>query len=163
MRKFISKQIMVLAMIIATVTKTDEDSSVFGFAPEDNEKLKELYPEGFEVHFGGHEPAVGDAIIFGKRADGSDDVYLCPKDVFEAKYEDAAIKAPTENSSNYAPHQQRVVNEKDELDSNINSLESFFEKDLFTGLDEQEQARMFSQHSAMKQYSDILGERIAHF
>lgn len=43
---------------------------------------------GRAVALGGHTPKVGDYVIFLSRLD----VYLCPKEVFESKYEALACK-----------------------------------------------------------------------
>ena len=61
------------------------------------------------------------------------------------------------------PFQQRVVDEKTELDSLIQKLSSFVTSELFTGIDGAEQFRLNLQLSYMKLYSDVLGERIANF
>jgi hypothetical protein len=67
-----------------------------------------------------------------------------------------------------APHQQRVVDEKAELDDRIQKLAAFidtFDKgfSIFAGLPEPERVRLYAQHRAMTTYSTILGERIAAF
>lgn len=61
------------------------------------------------------------------------------------------------------PHQQRVVDEKAELDDRRNKLFVFFDTPTFAGLDEAEQRRMRTQFVAMKTLSEILGERIEAF
>lgn len=62
------------------------------------------------------------------------------------------------------PFQQRVVDEKTELDGKLELLEKFIhENELFQKLPEAEQLRMVRQKNAMKEYSEILGERIAAF
>jgi hypothetical protein len=66
------------------------------------------------------------------------------------------------------PHQQRVVNEKAELDEKILKLSAFintFDKPYskFAALPEPERARMYAQLRAMVEYSAILGERIGAF
>lgn len=66
-------------------------------------------------------------------------------------------------ASGLLPHQQRVVDEKSELDDRRNKLFVFFDTPTFAGLDEAEQHRMRTQHVAMKALSDVLGERIAAF
>lgn len=63
----------------------------------------------------------------------------------------------------YQPYQQRVVDEKSELDSKRMSLDAFFETVQFSTLDIGEQARMRYQAVAMREYSAVLGERIAAF
>jgi stress-induced morphogen len=61
---------------------------------------------------------------------------------------------------NLQPHQQRVVDEKQELDGRRDKLEVFIVSDLFQTLDSAEQERMLRQAKAMGEYSLILGERI---
>ena len=62
-----------------------------------------------------------------------------------------------------APHQQRVVDEKRELNEKIEKLATFREGGVFASLPDAEQERMIRQHSCMVEYSGILGERIAAF
>jgi len=64
---------------------------------------------------------------------------------------------------NLAPHQQRVVAEKAELDEKLNKLEAFFENPIYNKLDCSERKRLQLQASFMRAYSDVLGERIAAF
>ena len=61
------------------------------------------------------------------------------------------------------PHQERVVTEKDELDTKIEKLSSFISSDVYSTLTEAEQSRLGRQLGLMQQYSDVLGERIAAF
>jgi len=62
------------------------------------------------------------------------------------------------------PHQQRVVDEKTELDDKREKLGAFIQTNpIFGKLDEAERERLVRQHSCMTEYSDILGERIAAF
>lgn len=62
-----------------------------------------------------------------------------------------------------APHQQRVVDEKKELDDKRDKLVAFFSTDLFRGLDQAEKDRLRTQHGVMGVYSEILHQRIAAF
>lgn len=64
-----------------------------------------------------------------------------------------------------APHQQRVVQEKQELDEKLNKLSAFISSPNFTKIvnDEDEVARLVCQEEVMKDYSEILSERIAAF
>lgn len=62
-----------------------------------------------------------------------------------------------------APHQERVVIEKQELDEKIEKLAAFRGGHLFASLPADEQERLVRQHSCMVEYSGILGERIAAF
>lgn len=61
------------------------------------------------------------------------------------------------------PYQQRVVNEKAELDDRLGKLKTFLETEVFSDLDNDERKRLQLQFLAMNTYSQILGERIAHF
>lgn len=64
-----------------------------------------------------------------------------------------------------APHQQRVVQEKEELDEKLSKLSAFIDSPNFTVTvkDENEIARLVCQEEIMKDYSEILAERIAAF
>ena len=61
------------------------------------------------------------------------------------------------------PHQQRVVDEKQELDTKLEKLQSFFTNPIFDGLLDDEKARLKEQAHHMSEYSHVLGERIAAF
>jgi len=66
--------------------------------------------------------------------------------------------------SQLQPHQQRVVDEKAELDGKITALQKFIAKSpVFDQLDEGERWRLTTQSHLMVQYSAILGARIAAF
>jgi hypothetical protein len=64
------------------------------------------------------------------------------------------------------PHEDRVVEEQQQLDTKIEALEKFIQSPApghFPALDGAEQRRLRAQLTAMRTYSDILGERIAAF
>ena len=62
------------------------------------------------------------------------------------------------------PHQQRVVDEKADLDEKIVKLSDFIlVNPLFNALPSPERGRMYRQHTAMRAYSAVLGERIEGF
>lgn len=61
------------------------------------------------------------------------------------------------------PHQQRVVQEKEELDYKIVNLDKFLLTDIFHNLSAEEQDRLSRQFDVMKEYAAILDERIAAF
>jgi hypothetical protein len=61
------------------------------------------------------------------------------------------------------PYQQRVVDEKQELDGRIEKLMAFLSSGLFSMLGEGEQSRLRIQLHAMQTYGAVLGERIVHF
>ena len=61
------------------------------------------------------------------------------------------------------PHQQRVVDEKSELDEKLAKLSGFFSNPIFAGLAPEEQCRLKSQAYHMSEYSRILGQRIENF
>lgn len=60
-------------------------------------------------------------------------------------------------------YQQRVVNEKAELDRKLYLLIMFLDGETFKTLPSEEQERMQQQLGVMKEYSKILGERVAAF
>ena len=61
------------------------------------------------------------------------------------------------------PHQQRVIDEKAELNEKLTKLRQFFLSEQYYNLDKAEANRLKKQADAMQIYSDILTERIAHF
>ena len=60
-------------------------------------------------------------------------------------------------------HQERVVEEKDDLEGKIKRLTDFFDTEIFEGLDGDEQFRMRTQARFMAGYLATLEARIAHF
>ena len=65
--------------------------------------------------------------------------------------------------SQLQPHQQRVVTEKAELDVRLGKLSEFFSTETFKRLAPEERERLRRQHGLMKDYSQVLEERIAAF
>lgn len=62
------------------------------------------------------------------------------------------------------PHQQRVIDEKAELDKKAHALSDFIGNNpIFDTLDPAEQERLKEQNDVMWKYSEILGARIAAF
>lgn len=61
------------------------------------------------------------------------------------------------------PFQQRVVDEKHELDVKLGKLMEFLNTDVYSKLAEAEKDRLVRQLMYMGQYSKVLGERIAAF
>lgn len=59
--------------------------------------------------------------------------------------------------------EERVVKEKKDLDEKISNLGLFVAIDLFARLKNEEQSRLRRQLIVMREYSEILGERIANF
>lgn len=64
---------------------------------------------------------------------------------------------------NMQPHQQRVVDEKAELDEKRSKLDFFLRTMTFKDLSQDEAGRLLRQSKCMGTYSEILGERIAAF
>ena len=61
-------------------------------------------------------------------------------------------------------YQQRVVEEKNELDVKAEALSDFISNSMtFDAIDTEEQERMKEQCDVMWQYSEILGNRIKAF
>lgn len=61
------------------------------------------------------------------------------------------------------PHQQRVVEEKAELDERIAKLDAFTRTPTFGRLDDGERSLLLEQANTMTRYSKILGARIVNF
>lgn len=59
--------------------------------------------------------------------------------------------------------QQRVLQEKQELDDKIKKLVPFIDGEIYKKLPEDEQVRLRKQVVLMSDYSEVLGERIAAF
>lgn len=75
-----------------------------------------------------------------------------------------AAKCGTLKGNNMQPHQQRVVDEKLELDKKAHALSDFIgNSPIFETLDIAEQERLKEQNDVMWQYSEILGARIKAF
>lgn len=66
-------------------------------------------------------------------------------------------------ASSLPPHQQRVTDEKADLDDRLTKLKAFFDTPIFAGLVPAEQDRLCAQSEAMGAYSQILGARIVAF
>lgn len=61
------------------------------------------------------------------------------------------------------PHQERIVEEKKELEDKIIKLSAFMITSSFKGLNADERERLYKQISYMRCYCSILEERIANF
>ncbi|MDH1476770.1 hypothetical protein N5F13_19915 [Comamonas thiooxydans] len=74
------------------------------------------------------------------------------------------INGGTASASTLPLHQQRVLDEKQDLDIRITKLDEFIQRNaLFRQLESAEQSRMRRQLDVMRELSVILGERIASF
>lgn len=61
------------------------------------------------------------------------------------------------------PHEQRVLDEKKELDEKISKLSDFMHGDTFANLPGVDQGLLMVQIRAMKMYSEALSQRIQQF
>lgn len=61
------------------------------------------------------------------------------------------------------PHQQRVLDEKAELDERLKKLSAFVITDAFNRLDSTDRELLLEQEDAMTTYSDVLTRRIKNF
>ena len=76
----------------------------------------------------------------------------------------APIERNGKDMNTLNPWQQRVVEEKQELDKKANALSNFIgHSQIFDTLDAAEQERLREQNELMWQYSEILGARIVAF
>ena len=88
------------------------------------------------------------------------EIYPCKRAIFEATYD----SAPVAQVSTLPPHQQRVLDEKIELDQRLNALDAFIERSpIFATVPEDEQGRLKHQLDVMQELSAILAERIDNF
>lgn len=61
------------------------------------------------------------------------------------------------------PHQQRVIDEKDQLADRLNKLNEFLSKGQPSFIDDAEWTRLNNQCVHMSNYLHVLSERIEHF
>lgn len=61
------------------------------------------------------------------------------------------------------PHENRVIDEHAALTMKIIALEQFFDNAIYLSLPKAEQERLEKQFKIMKEYSNILQERIEYF
>lgn len=73
------------------------------------------------------------------------------------------VPAKPAATTTLAPHQQRVVEEKQQLDERLSKLTAFLESPACNVVDANEVFRLNQQHLHMERYSTVLGERIAAF
>jgi hypothetical protein len=71
--------------------------------------------------------------------------------------------AGQEAASTLQPHQQRVVDEKRDLDERLQKLMTFTCTPTFAALPRAERDRLADQADIMAKYSEVLGMRIAAF
>lgn len=75
------------------------------------------------------------------------------------------VPGGTKKAKQLPAHQQRVIAEKAELDEKLGKLSAFINSEKFTSIvsDAAERERLVCQEETMRDYSGILGERIAAF
>jgi hypothetical protein len=61
------------------------------------------------------------------------------------------------------PHEQRVIDEKSDLDGKLERLLVFVKTPIFRDLPIEERQRLLRQEALMREYSQVLGERISAF
>ena len=80
------------------------------------------------------------------------------------EFEQYIIKNETNPEKPMEAYQERVVEEKKELDIKLAALKEFtLFRVTFQKLSSEEQERLCRQQNAMEDYSEILGERIVNF
>ncbi|WP_204249977.1 crAss001_48 related protein [Rhodoferax koreense] len=114
------------------------DDSYSSFSPA------KAFEEGYTLQL----PVAGPIMRNGAAAD--------PEKFGEVVIDSAAPRA-------LAAHQQRVIDEKKDLDEKLQKLSAFYSTPIFHGLPESEQTRLLRQGVAMRAYSQVLGERIGEF
>lgn len=68
-----------------------------------------------------------------------------------------------EQKKELQPHQQRVVDERTDLNDKITKIHAFFKNEVFNGLPQEDQDLLNEQSQIMMNYSDILLKRINRF
>ena len=61
------------------------------------------------------------------------------------------------------PHQQRVVDEKEQLGERLEKLIAFLTTDLYKALPEREQELLYFQSRVMEDYYEVLQQRVELF
>lgn len=61
------------------------------------------------------------------------------------------------------PHQQRVIAERDQLNTRLTSLRAFIASDTFRQVDKAERMRLLRQEQVMTEFAQVLTERIDAF
>ena len=84
-----------------------------------------------------------------------------PKEVFERGYTE--ITSVSDAVSGVAPHQQRVIDEANEVSEKMGKLTEFRTTTTFANLSCNERADLQEQLWAMRQYHDVLTRRIVRF
>lgn len=132
------------------ITITGESGIVLAkFTSETSEEALKYVDEIAAIVNAAHEHS-GDRLLPGIAAP------LLPA-LFSANYSTGEV-------SRVPPHQQRVYEEKGELDAKLRGLTSFIESHpVFPTLPEDEQDRMIRQRAIMTAYSALLSGRIAAF
>lgn len=98
-----------------------------------------------------------------EQADGSLDLNEYVYEFADVLLDSRNAHTSSETDSNLQPHQQRVVEEKTELDNKLISLGDFCNTPIFAGLDQAEQERLNRQFLIMLLYAQVLKESIADF
>lgn len=75
------------------------------------------------------------------------------------------VPSGSKKTAQLPPHQKRVIEEKVELDLKLQKLSAFIDSEGFAVIvtDPAERERLVCQEETMRDYSGILGERIAAF
>ena len=163
MKKYVSHKVVEAAMIKSfhIVNNTDEDGG-------------NSTPRGWRLWLKGEEDAIIVPPEFfargGPDSGDSDLGYLVqyadgyqswtPAEPFEDGY---TLMDVVEEDSQYAPHEQRVVDERNELADNLAKLTAFFHTVIFEGLQEVDQGLLVTQEDQMTAYLVTLNSRIKRF
>lgn len=116
-----------------------------------------------KAHFGEGAMVPYNAYMAIKNVDGTVSTWV--PSVNDCLATDWGIVGDPVPESSIPPHQQRVIDEKRELDDKLQKLTTFISSEKFTIVvpDEAERSRLVCQEEMMRDYSAILGERIASF
>lgn len=93
---------------------------------------------------------------------GKGEVVYCGVKIYGVHTNSLMLNTLTEEFT-MSTYQERVIEEKRELDEKRQKLLEFFNTDIFRGLTQAEKDRLRTQHSVMGVYSEILHQRISAF
>ena len=116
-----------------------------------------------KAHFGEGAMVPYNAYMAIKNVDGTVSTWV--PSVNDCLAADWGVVGDAASASDHPPHQQRVIDEKRELDDKLQKLTAFISSEKFSTIvkDEAERGRLVCQEETMKDYSAILAERIEAF
>lgn len=153
-------------MKLFTGTKTIKAKPMNFYEYTHNIKGEQTTAPNQEGYMVGYADAKG--VFDGEEIAGCHYISWSPKDVFEASYAqhgdvpEIADGKKTEGTD-IPDYQQRVIDEKSELDGKLERLTSFTDTSMFNELGKMDGELLLDQMKAMQSYTEILFARIDRF